>query len=192
METTEKIVEAYVRYIKGWATIPNIKCQGQYEIDLLAIDPLTLERYHIETMITIAGGFEELIDAPYDPDLIKQKKHRARQRRTLGYFVECKFEPQEVRDKLVEYGFEDGGYKKIIVTWDVAKGVVKKAEESNIEIWLFPKLMRKIRKTVKGNSHYYPDDTIRTIHLFDKAIRKSPKKKKNNRKTAAAAAKGRR
>jgi hypothetical protein len=34
METTEKIVEAYVRYVCGWATIPNIKC-GQYEIDLL-------------------------------------------------------------------------------------------------------------------------------------------------------------
>ncbi len=33
METTEKIVEAYVRYVKGWATIPNIKCPGQNEID---------------------------------------------------------------------------------------------------------------------------------------------------------------
>ena len=38
METTEKIVEAYVRYINGWFTIPNIKCQGQFEIDLLAVD----------------------------------------------------------------------------------------------------------------------------------------------------------
>ena len=39
METTERIVEAYVRYVKGWVTIPNIRCPGQYEIDLLAIDP---------------------------------------------------------------------------------------------------------------------------------------------------------
>jgi hypothetical protein len=31
METTEKIVEAYVRYVKGWATIRNIRCDGQYE-----------------------------------------------------------------------------------------------------------------------------------------------------------------
>ena len=45
--TTEKIVEAYVRYIKGWATIPNIKCPGQYEIDLIAIDPVNFDRYHI-------------------------------------------------------------------------------------------------------------------------------------------------
>ena len=38
METTERIVEAYVRYIKGWATIPNIKCPGQYEIDPFGTD----------------------------------------------------------------------------------------------------------------------------------------------------------
>jgi len=38
METTEKIVESYCRYVKRWFTISNIKCQGQYEIDLLAID----------------------------------------------------------------------------------------------------------------------------------------------------------
>jgi hypothetical protein len=41
METTEKIVEAYAHYIKGWFTIPNIKCRGQFEIDLLAVDAAT-------------------------------------------------------------------------------------------------------------------------------------------------------
>jgi hypothetical protein len=55
METTEKIVEAYVRYVKGWATIPNIKCPGQHEIDLLAIDPVKLNRYHIESGVSISG-----------------------------------------------------------------------------------------------------------------------------------------
>ncbi|MDR7584895.1 MAG: hypothetical protein QN158_04805 [Armatimonadota bacterium] len=52
METTEKIVEAYVRYVKGWLTIPNIKCEGQLEIDLLAVDvsdPARIDRYHIES-----------------------------------------------------------------------------------------------------------------------------------------------
>jgi hypothetical protein len=52
METTEKIVEAYVRHVKGWATISNIRCHGQYEIDLLAIDPKSLARYHIETSVS--------------------------------------------------------------------------------------------------------------------------------------------
>lgn len=59
METTEKIVEAYVRHVKRWATIPNVRCDGQFEIDLLAIDPVTLEPYHIETMcLRLTGLFQ--------------------------------------------------------------------------------------------------------------------------------------
>ena len=54
METTERIVEAYVRYVKRWATIPNIKCEGQFEIDLLAIDHRRLDRYHIESGLVVA------------------------------------------------------------------------------------------------------------------------------------------
>jgi len=38
METTEKIVESYCRYVEQWFTIPNIRCKGQYKIDLLAVD----------------------------------------------------------------------------------------------------------------------------------------------------------
>src|SRR5262249_59102201 len=30
METTEKIVESYCRYVKQWFTIPNIRCAGLY------------------------------------------------------------------------------------------------------------------------------------------------------------------
>ena len=41
METTEKIVESYCRYVKQWFTIPNIKCEGQYEVDLLAVEGLS-------------------------------------------------------------------------------------------------------------------------------------------------------
>jgi hypothetical protein len=65
METTERIVEAYVRYIKRWATIPNIKCKGQGEIDLFAIDPITNRRYHIETGVSISGGFSALTALPF-------------------------------------------------------------------------------------------------------------------------------
>ena len=52
METT-----AYVRYVRRWATNPDNRCDGQYEIDLLAIDPVTLNRHHIETSISISEGF---------------------------------------------------------------------------------------------------------------------------------------
>jgi hypothetical protein len=61
VETTEKIVEAYVRYVRGWATIPNIKCGGQFEIDLIAVDPRSLDRYHIESGISGSDGFSRLL-----------------------------------------------------------------------------------------------------------------------------------
>ena len=56
METTEKIVESYCRYVKQWFTIRNIKCKVQYEVDLLAVDttsPKRLGRYHIECGVSI-------------------------------------------------------------------------------------------------------------------------------------------
>ena len=66
METTEKIVEAYVRYVKRWATIPNIKCEGQFEIDLLAFDPVNIKRYHIESSISVSGGFSKLTGGSFN------------------------------------------------------------------------------------------------------------------------------
>ena len=51
MESTEKIVDSYVRYLEHCATIPNIRCNGQHEIDLLAIKPVILARYQIETSV---------------------------------------------------------------------------------------------------------------------------------------------
>ena len=67
METTEKIVEAYVRYVKGWATIPNVRCDGQYEIDLLAIDPVSLARYHIETSVSGSQAYSRLTAKAFWP-----------------------------------------------------------------------------------------------------------------------------
>jgi hypothetical protein len=57
METTEKIVESYCRYMNGWFTISNIKCPSQYEIDLL---PMIFKH-----------AMETLIDKPHLERLIK-------------------------------------------------------------------------------------------------------------------------
>ena len=100
METTEKIVEAYVRHVKGWATISNIRCEGQYEIDLLAVNPVTLERYHIETSVSGSQVFAKLTAKTFDPILIKKRVQKPAMRRTLGYFVESKFGKPEVVAKL--------------------------------------------------------------------------------------------
>src|SRR6266404_1672765 len=117
METTEKIVEAYVRYVKCWATITNIKCPGQHEIDLLAIDPRTGDKYHIESGVSVSGSYSKLTAKPFSVASLRTRVEQAGQRRTLGYFVERKFSAPGVVRRLAEHGFEPGKYTKIVVTW---------------------------------------------------------------------------
>jgi len=170
METTEKIVEAYCRYIKGWATIPNIKCSGQYEIDLVAIDPVGLKRYHIETGVSISASYSKLTAKPFSPKDLKVRVKTAGQRRTVGYFSERKFGAEEVFRKLQEYGFEKGQYSKVIVTWGWTDEAKAEADNSGITLWDFRELLRDIGETFGEVRTYFTDDTMRTLQLFSKAL----------------------
>jgi hypothetical protein len=140
METTEKIVEAYIRYVKGWFTLPNIKCPGQLEIDLLAIDvsdPQKLGRYHIESGISISGSYSRLTNKPFSVADLKVRVKQAGQRRTLGYFCDRKFSHPNIILKLSAYGFRPGKYKKIIVTWGWEDGVIGVAKQAKVQLWDF-------------------------------------------------------
>src|SRR5581483_368705 len=162
METTEKIVECYARYVKGYMTIPNIKCPGQYEIDLLALNPVTYERYHIESGISVSGSYSKLTDKPFSTDSLKVRVRQAEQRRTLGYFVERKFSAPGVIRTLEKYGFMPGNYTKVIVTWGSTEGAEKRAQSEGIVLWQFPKLMAEIIEAIKDGRTYFTDDTLRT------------------------------
>lgn len=170
METTEKIVEAYVRYVKGWATIPNIKCPGQLEIDLLAISPVTLDRYHIESGVSISGGFSKLTNEPYSDEDLKIRVKQAGQRRTFGYFAQRKFGAQEVVKTLAQYGFKAGNYKKVIVSWGWTEDAATAAAEQGVELWDFRKIVVEIANASQDSRSYYTDDTMRTIQLFAKSF----------------------
>jgi hypothetical protein len=172
METTEKIVESYCRYVKGWFTISNIKCSGQYEIDLLAMEVLPsgrLERYHIESGVSISGPYSKLTSAPFSTVRLKERVAQAGQRRTAGYFVERKFGAPEVRAELKRYGFEESNYQKVIVTWGWTKKAEDQARQNNIILWDFRHILREIAEKCRGVKTYFTDDTLRTIQLFVKA-----------------------
>jgi hypothetical protein len=170
METTEKIVEAYVRYVKGWATIPNVRCDGQYEIDLLAIDPVTLKRYHIETSVSGSQVYSKLTGKEFDPALLKIRVQKAKMRRTLGYFIEHKFGTPAVINKLAEYGFNSGAYTNVVVTWDWTTDAKTAADKARIELWDFRQIMREIAQSIRDSRSYFTDDTLRTINLFARAL----------------------
>lgn len=173
METTERIVEAYVRYVKGWATIPNIRCGGQREIDLLAIDPRPRgKRYHIEVGVSISGAYSKLTAKKFSLRALRSRETQAGQRRTLGYFIQQKFTPTEVVAKLQECGFQPGKYEKVIVTWGWSDGVLEKAKDAGITLWDFRELIQEIAAKLEGRRSYFSDDTLRTLHLFARAKKK--------------------
>jgi hypothetical protein len=172
MDTTEKIIESYVRYIRRWATIPNVRCEGQYEIDLLAINPVTHDKYHIESSVSASKGFSLLTGKAYDPG--DPKIHPATARRTVGYFRDRKFAGEGIAGKgitsrLREYGFREGEYKKIIVTWDWTEDAKREADAAGIELWKFRDVVGAIAAAVKDQTSYFGDDTLRTIGLYVKA-----------------------
>jgi hypothetical protein len=169
METTEKIVEAYVRYVKGWATIPNLRCAGQKEIDLFAIDPVTDERWHIETSVSISS-FSKLTNDPFEPGEHKERVKGSIARRKLGFFMAEKFMPPHVSAKLTEYGCKEGGIRRAIVTWDCKPGVVEAASQLGVEVWQLPALMQEIAEEARKGNTYFGDDTLRTLTLFAKGI----------------------
>jgi len=172
METTEKIVESYCRYVKGWFTIPNIKCARQYEIDLLAVEHLAsgeINRYHVESGVSISGGYSKLTAHTYSAKQLKIRVQQAKQRRTVGYFIERKFGADEVKKELSKYGFCPGNYKKIIVSWGWTDEAKTQADKAKIILWDFRGLLKEIASMSKDKKTYFTDDTLRTIQLFKKA-----------------------
>jgi len=172
METTEKIVESYCRYVKGWFTIPNIKCKGQYEIDLLAVDassPTQLRRYHVECGVSISGAFSKLTGNKFLLPKLKTRSAQASQRRSLGFFIQRKFNLNEVLSKLREYGFRRGKYEKVIVTWGWTPQAKQQADRGGIILWDFRDILEKIAKDCGGKRSYFKDDTLRTIQLLLKS-----------------------
>lgn len=177
METTEKIVESYCRYVKQWFTIPNIKCKGQYEIDLLSVDttsPKKLRRYHIECGVSISGSYSKLTDKPFSTEHLKVRVKQAGQRRTLGYFIERKFELPEVLAELRKYGFVPGNYERIIVTWGATPEAEALATRHKVRLWDFRDLLLEIADASKNQKTYFTDDTARTIQLYAMAASRRP------------------
>jgi hypothetical protein len=172
METTEKIVEAYCRYVRGWFTIPNVKCAGQHELDLLAIDVATdrhIKRYHIECGVSISAGYSKLTAKEFSLEKLKERISKAGQRRTIGYFIEHKFNPRGVVNELARYGFKGDNYTRVIVTWGWTDEAAKEAEHKGIELWDFREILDAIAGACHDSRSYYADDTLRTVQLLQRS-----------------------
>jgi hypothetical protein len=133
--------------------------EGGKEIDLLAVNPISGEKYHIEVRVATGRGFRiRMVDT--------QTRSGRKHRRGIDTLNAIKFKP--VEDAVNEI-FGSGEYKKVLVVWDVEdESVIEQAKRSpyNIETWKMSKIMGELTREVGTKS--YRDDVLRTIQLISR------------------------
>ena len=162
MEPEVHIVDRYMQLVKKCFTMTNIMLEGGKEIDLLAFNPITKEKYHIEVRVATGRGFRlRLIDT--------QTKNGRKHRRGLDTLSEIKFAHPTVANAVKDI-FGSGEYKKVLVVWDVEDGAVIKQAKSHydIEVWKMSDVMSELIREVKTKA--YRDDVLRTVQLISTRI----------------------
>ena len=98
MEASEKVVESYFRYVKNYFTIPNLRCSGQKEIDLIGMREGNGQvlRIHVEVSVTTSGAYKKINSQPYSEINKKTRSGSASERVKIGYFVDSKFNDANV------------------------------------------------------------------------------------------------
>jgi hypothetical protein len=110
MEPEVHIIEKYFQEVLECFTMTNIRCKGGKEIDLLAMNPATLEKYHVEARISTSRGFAI---REKDTHTSKGRAHKI----GLDYFQKQKFEHPVMKDRI--HGlFGESDYRKILVVWN--------------------------------------------------------------------------
>jgi hypothetical protein len=160
LEPEVHIVDRYMQLVRKCFTMTNIMLEGGKEIDLLASNPITGEKYHIEVRVATGRGFRlRLIDT--------QTKSGRKHRRGLDTLNEIKFAHPTVVNAVREI-FGGGAYRKVLVVWDVEDSAVIEQAKSHydIEVWKISNVMSELVREVK--SRPYRNDVLRTIQLISK------------------------
>ena len=150
-----------MQLVRKCFTMTNVMLEGGKEIDLLAVNPISGEKFHIEVRVTIAKGFRIRLKDTQTKD---GRKHR----RGLDTLDDIKFKPVA---KAAEEIFGTGDYKKVLVVWDVEDGsVIEQAKRSpyNIEIWKMSNILSELAREVKTKA--YRDDVLRTLQLISGGV----------------------
>lgn len=170
MEASEKVVESYFRYVKGYFTIPNLRCGGQKEVDLIGMkgSAVSVQRIHVEVSVVTSGAFKRLNTKPYSEANKRTRSGSASERVKIGYFVESKFNDQNVLSALKDYGFSENNYEKIIVAWDWEQAVEPIANMNGIKLLRFKDILREMLDFFGNKKSYFSDDTVRLLQLLKK------------------------
>jgi hypothetical protein len=138
----------------------NVMLGGGKEVDLLAYNPRTGEKYHIEVRVTIGRGFHlRLIDT--------QTKDGRKHRRGLDTLNEAKFVHPTVANKVTEI-FGSSDYRKVLVVWEVqdSKVIDQAKAVYGIEVWKISDILSEMMSKIGTKS--YRDDALRIVQLISK------------------------
>lgn len=158
LEPEVHIVERYMQLVKRCFTMTNVMLGGGKEIDLLAFNPKTGERFHIEVRVCIGRGFRlRMIDT--------QTKKGQKHRRGMDTLNEIKFSPPAVVNGCREiFGCDE--YKRVLVVWDVQEPTVIEQAKTlyGIEVWRISEIITELISEVGTKA--YRDDVLRTVQLI--------------------------
>jgi hypothetical protein len=160
LEPEVHIVDRYMQLVKKCFTMTNVVLEGGKEIDILAYNPLTLEKYHIEVRVATGKGFRlRMVDT--------QTKKGFKHRRGLDTLNESKFVHSIVTDTTKQI-FGSSKYRKVLVVWDVenAEVVTKAKALYDIEVWKIPDILNEMKKELKTQP--FRDDVLRTMQSISK------------------------
>lgn len=165
LEPEVHIVERYMQLVKRCFTMTNVMLEGGKEIDLLAVNPISAEKYHIEVRVAIGKGFRlRLVDT--------QTKNGRKHRRGMDTLNEIKFSHPTVARAVTEI-FGNSEYRKVLVVWDVEEESVLEQAKSlyDIEVWKISDIMSELIREVKTKA--YRDDVLRTLQLISCGVGKT-------------------
>lgn len=169
MDASERIVEAYVRAVRGCLTSANVRCDDNKELDLLAVAP-DGTRYHIETTVSTSNLFSKITSKVISKE--KQKTKKAHYRRTIDFFDKEKFNHPSLAKTLARFGFVEGQYRKVIVTWGATSGALAEAKCHGLEVWYLPDIIRELLETAGHSGYLSGDERIfQLISLYLKSLR---------------------
>ena len=150
MEPEVHIIDKYFQMVKGCSTMTNIRCEDNKEIDLLAVNPRTREKFHVESRIATSRGSYLTLNG---------------QKRGLDYFGKEKFDHPSILKKIREI-FGDTNYHKILVIWSYVGDYVEYYAEKDygIEIMFITCIIDELKASIKKRGSR--DDIIRLIELI--------------------------
>ena len=158
MEPEVHIVERYMQLVKKCFTMTNVMLKGGKEIDLLAVNPTSGEKFHIEVRVAIGRGFRvRMIDT--------QTKSGRKHRRGMDTLNEIKFSHPTIVNAVTEI-FGSSDYRKVLVTWEVEdESVIEQARKRyDVEIWRMSDVLNELIKEVGTKG--FRDEVLRTLQLI--------------------------